>query len=81
MFLSLHIDSNSTFPSGTSYTVAEEGVKNMVSGESYIVNIPSGVINPTLGQEVSGEIWIEFTVPGSSTNQYVEIGTLHVTYQ
>ena len=74
-------DSNFTFPLGTSYTGSEAGVKNMVSGESYTVNIPSGVTNPISGQAISGEVWIEFTVPGSSTNQYVGLGSLDVRYQ
>ncbi|MGC8479132.1 MAG: hypothetical protein ACP5M9_00470 [Candidatus Micrarchaeia archaeon] len=37
--------------------------------------------NPTIGQEIFGEVWIEFTVPGSSTNLFKEIVTLSVKYQ
>ncbi|MGC8479124.1 MAG: hypothetical protein ACP5M9_00430 [Candidatus Micrarchaeia archaeon] len=69
-----------SFPSGTSFSAASDGLSTMGSGAIYSANVPSDIASPSINQGISGQIWLEYTAPGSSTDQFVEVATLTAKY-
>ncbi len=58
-----------SFPSGTSVVLT-----SMTSGSTYTENVPIGYAAPTAGTGISGELWISYTLSG--TTQYQELATI-----
>jgi hypothetical protein len=70
-----------SFPPGTSFNASQEGIYKMTDGSTYTVNLPSGISNPTIGQNINGQIWLEYTTPGISEPAYIELGILSANYR